>query len=356
MAGREDLPYVNARIRARKSRLLGGGFLRELAGAASLEHVVKQLGATAYGLPISRALAFDADVAAAADRAVTGELAADASGVRRFGAGGDLSPFRILFARWDVWNLKVVLRGLHGRRNPEEIVAATLPVGWVRQSVWRELAASAGVISGLEKAITMGIPEAAALHGAPLRAHEGGPDLSAAEAAVDRWFYGESFASFGRSGWGGSLWEPVERSLRWEVEARNFAAIVEGFGRDSPPGPEMLVAGGQWADRGLLARARALRDPLPLFAELAGRHYPGADGTRAAEDLRLRRIPAALEAVERAAWRRQMGLLRGPPLSTELLAGYLWARAAEARDLRRVIWGLRFGMPRDLIAEGFLTA
>ncbi|GAB4271316.1 MAG: hypothetical protein Kow0092_26000 [Deferrisomatales bacterium] len=338
----ESIAYVNARLRARKSALLGREGIRRLAAAPGVEEAVRGLADTPYGPYLLRASARETEPVLAAEAAFGEHLADEAAQVRRFCPEMAEPPGRYLFSTWDLENLKTVLRGVRARERADRVVAACTPSGWAPEAVWAELAQSASVTEALERAASMAWEFRPALRRA-LRAHRADADLSAVEEALDAAFYPQVCRAARQAG---GFWRPLAEAMAFEVDLRNVGAALEWLARlERLPAQRVLPGGARTGPPWV--RALASREDPAAFLARGLRVWWGAPGARAAAELEAGRFAAAGEALDRAAWTLRCRRLGGDPLSLDLLVGYLWTKAAEVSDLRRVVWALHAGLPPE---------
>jgi vacuolar-type H+-ATPase subunit C/Vma6 len=347
----EQIPYVNARLRARKSRLLGRGLLRELARSSSVEAVTKKLQDTPYASHLDRSRSLFKKHEDGAEYAVNAALAEDLDGVKNFSSARG-TPVEPLFTRWDVSNLKAVFRGLHGHLPSGKILSSCTLAGWIEWAVWTELAAAPGLKEGVELAATLRLVPLSVLREG-MGVYQRTRQVRALESALDRWFYAEARLPLQTRAGKSSFWRPVDLALEAEVDEGNLMRVVEALFRRKPP---QLIEGGAWPWKKLLPKLAETATPFTLLSDEVGRRLASPDSGEIALNLADKLEGPTLGALERAGWRSRIKLLTGDPLSVELIIGYVWARVAEAIDLRRVIWGVHFGMDWEQTAHRMLSS
>jgi vacuolar-type H+-ATPase subunit C/Vma6 len=238
----EDIPYLNARIRGRKSRLLGLERLRALARSPSVEELTVGLAATPYASDLSRASALEPATHRAAELAFGENLAQDFSRVRQFLPEMGASPARYLFSCWDLRNLKAVLRGVHAREAPERTGAVCTPGGWIPPSVWAELARSGSLEEAVERSVSMDLGFREALQEG-WAAYRQTHLVASLEERLDRQFFGNALRAL--ESVRGACWRPLDDLIRFDIDARNLSALLEWLHRLEQPTPELVVPGGR---------------------------------------------------------------------------------------------------------------
>jgi V/A-type H+/Na+-transporting ATPase subunit C len=182
-----DFGYVNARVRGLRSRLLPDGFFGEQVAGEGFAALSGALAQSPYAREVEEARGEHGplaavDAALARNFVRVTQLLLDASS----GAAHDL--IALLLRRYDLANLKAIVRGLHAGRDADETMVAVLPAGSLGVGVLRAMAgaadaAAAGQILALAKH-----PLAEAFRkGAAGYAADG--DLLRFEIALDRAFY-----------------------------------------------------------------------------------------------------------------------------------------------------------------------
>ncbi len=124
----DDYGYLNARIRGMKSNLLSEGFLQELQGRDGLPQIIDSLFSSPFAEDLSVALASSSGLEAV-EKALRHNLSKTFNKVLKLSFGMSLAIVKVLLARWDVYNIKTVLRAKHAGRSKEEVLSALIPVG-----------------------------------------------------------------------------------------------------------------------------------------------------------------------------------------------------------------------------------
>ncbi len=337
----EQVGYVNARLRARKSRLLGQPLLLALGEAASVEEMIERLRRTRYGAQLSVASFRETRPLVALDLAVGRTLEEDLAAIRRFTPDLAATPAAYLFRWWDLRNLKVVLRGVQGRRAPEEIEGACYAVGWVPMALWRELAASRTLEAAVDRGVVLDVPGRDELTEAwPEDAARG--SLSPLEVALDRGLAARTLGQL--SELTDPFWSPVEELVRFDLDVRNVGCLLECWARSEAPRRGELLPGGRWTEEAFRRGAEGQKDLTPLLTDRLPR-WAGAEGTAVVQEMASGRPEHALRVFRAWAWEWRARQLRGNPLSLSVLVGYVWSAVVEAARLRQLAWALHVGLP-----------
>lgn len=350
----DDYAYTNARIHAMQGRLLGQAQYESLLGGETFDELIEAL----KGLPYVRWLEQTMTGVEAAQRsrmviriddALRRDLAQNLSALRHFFSGRSLELIHTLFLRWDIYNLKTVIRGTQAAVAVEDILATTLPVGILDDIALAELARA--------------------------------PTMQAVAGTLETWRL--------------PLARPVRVGLTLLGESDTLQPLEFELDRFSFVHAARMVADGDENDRIVLDHLRFLVDQTNLLTALrylaerralspieAGRHFLNVDGrlTRthyesivSAPDLRggLSRLaetplrwlagafaegePIVLPLIERQlnqmALRKAVNLSRQDPLGIGVAIAYIERKINEIRNLRMIVRGKAVGMSREQIGE-----
>jgi len=336
-----DFPYINARVRAMRSRLLDEGRIEELLGAATLDAFIHGLTNTPYGRDVQEALSRFQGVEAV-DAALARNFSATTQKIRNFADGKPRRLIEALLLRWDLANLRAVLRGKHTGRSEEEIMASVLPAGMLTEVALRELArqpdipAVAGTLDALEHPFALPVAEG-------LRRYLDDKDLLGLEMEAGR-YYAEHVLEVAR---GSGHDETVLRELvQAEIDALNVKTAVKLVRLEEPLDLEgrrrFYIPGGAIVTEEVFL---LLTDPptAPQGWRALGAHgFPlGApkDGDLTAFEKDLDQILV----------RGTARMYLADPLGIDVVVGYLALKYNEVANLRLIARSKLLGIPRELV-------
>jgi len=335
-----DFDYINARVRAMRSRLLDPGRMEELLGALTFDALLAGLNTTPYGKDLQEALARYRGIQAV-DEALARNFSATTQKIRSFGDGKAKALIEALLLRWDLANVRAVLRGKHTGRSEEDIMESVLPAGLLTEVALRELArqpdipAVAGTLDALEHPFAIPMAEG-------LRDYLEEHDLLGLEMHVGR-YYAEHVLGVAR---GAGHNETVLRELvQAEVDALNVKTALKLVRQEQPLGAEtrrrFLIPGGAIVSEDVFLLLTAPETTKQGWRALGAHgfplHEPGDDLTEFEKtlDLLLARGTARLYL--------------GDPLGIEIVVGYLALKYNEVVNLRLIARSKMLGIPRDLV-------
>src|ERR1700730_18063783 len=133
-----DLAYINARVKVMKSRLLPPSRLEELLQASDLDAFIQGLSETPYNMELQEALSRFTGVRAI-DEALAQNFYHAARRILSFADGPPRRQIEVVLLRYDLQNLRAIVRGRHTGKSEEEILATLYPCGVLSEVKLREL-------------------------------------------------------------------------------------------------------------------------------------------------------------------------------------------------------------------------
>jgi len=340
-----DFDYGNARLRAMKSRLLPSPTLEGLAEAGNVDNLITALANTAYRDAVGAALVRLAGMDCLS-AALRNDLVATVGQARRFFKDGPGELSALVLRRYDLHNLKAVLRGVARHVPANEILASTLPIGELRPADLTELARSANVRAAIDLLVTWRLALAQPL--LELRGGRRGESLevTALELALERWHLRSALEAAREAGETG---QALLEALLLEADVTNILTALRLVGvTDLAPlrahfGVEALTAlflGPGRVQPALLAEAARQPSIAEAVNALAGTPYRAV----LLEALKAYSLSNHLSVFERALTRYQLQqaaqLFTRDALGIGVLLGYVALKTNEIANLRAIAQGL----------------
>lgn len=338
-----DFPYINARVRAMRSRLLPASRLEDLLAAPTMNAFLQALAATPYGPELQEALVRYQGLRAV-DQALTTNLQRATRAILRFADDRPRALIEILLLRWDLANLRAIARGKHAGRRADEIGGALVPAGMLGETVLKEMAGYpdlTGVAGTLE---SLDHPLAAAM-ASGMAEYVASKDLLSIELVLDRGYAEHVLRETARAGGDAAA---LRENVIAEIDAANVKTALK-----------LASAGNLPEDR-----RKRFFIPLPedagavvtekLFLALSSPQTQA----QAWERLRVhgfpvRDLPTDLVAFERAldlqAAKDLAARYLRDPLGLDVISGYLAMKSAEVANLRLIARGKFLGLPREQV-------
>jgi V/A-type H+/Na+-transporting ATPase subunit C len=345
-----DHGYSSARIRAMKSRLLDREFFERLVGIKSLTELVVALEQTDYKKDLHEAV-LQAPGAESLESGLRKNIVNTFDGLRRIVDGRVRPLVDILLGRWDVQNIKTILRGLHHGVNTDEIIGSLVPAGSIDEATLEALAAQSDVRACLNLMATWSIPHSKPLTEVLLR-YQSEMRLQVLEFALDKFYFEESLKQLKRGLDAGLVREVIMR----EIDVTNIMTLLR-LGREETSAKikmEFFLPGGKQLSANRYEELAELQDIHDIIEGLSGTVFAkplkhGWEGFLTTGRFSL--IERALEARLIAG---NVALFRAQPLSIAVLIAYVWAKLNEVVNLRIIVRGHVAGMPDDKIRQALV--
>ena len=325
--------YLNARVRGLRAQLLPAGFLTDQLDASGFAGFASALAQTSYGRDLEEAQSERSGLAAV-DAALAHGFVRTTRSLLEYAEGTPRALIALLLRRYDLANLKAIVRARHAGRGAEDVLGAVLPAGDLTPKTLRGMAEAADLAAAGQVLALSGHPLTEAFRKG-VAAYAGDGDLLAFEIALDRAFY---------AGWSSDAERlPAPDGFRdyvaAEVDATNVRTALKLRGRDVEA-KRFYVTGGKFVGAATFAELvlQPAGTPLPAlrgpFAAVADAATPGeVDG-------RLRGVLDVLA--------RRLGT---DPLDIGLVADYLRRKEQETARLRLIARGTFYGVPREALVK-----
>ncbi len=333
--------YITGRVRAMKTKLIPAEMYPRMQSMDASE-IARYLEETQYKDEID-ALSKDYSGTELIEHATFANLAKTYR--KLLDVSIDEPQFLILeyLRRWDIWNIKTVIRGKFYGATDAEIMKYLVPAG--------EL--DAEFLDGLTKKGTVqevisafeGTDYSSAL------AQYDGKNLASLENALDKLYYFRMERAVGGTlSVGGGL---LLKYVRREIDIRNLITLfrMNKAGVDAAIIQENLIPGGKLHEE----LSRMAGQPFGEFLRgLEGYPFWSSISDIATADLdAVSRIEARLRAyLVRYAW----ALSNYHPLSILPVLGYMVSKDTEVSNIRKIVRGKEAGLPAELIEEQVVVA
>ncbi|NOZ19815.1 MAG: hypothetical protein GXP25_01870 [Planctomycetes bacterium] len=339
--------YLNARIRGMKGRLFERDVYAKLLAAGEVQDVINFLLKSPYEVCMSSALTRFAD-ARAVEQAVSEHLYNSLHKILDLAEGRPRHLISILLKRWDAYNVKSVLRGIHFGADPAETEAVFIPAGELHGETLHELAEAPDVRTALNLMATWHIDFAPPLNRAFADYEEAG-NLSPLEYAIDRFYFEQSMADLMEGDENTAL---VREMLRMEADIINIVLALKfvNAADQKERVQSMLIAGSTLLPHFLhdLLHSENAAGALSRLAETI---YAPAIEKGVLHYSETGRISILERQLEEVLVRRGIKMGLSDPLSIGVAIGYIWRKYNEFVNLRLIARCKSYGMPQGAIRE-----
>jgi V/A-type H+-transporting ATPase subunit C len=326
-----DYEYIGARIRGMKSRLLERKALEALGAKMDISSVIDELENTPYRQDLEDA-SVQHNGLACVEEALRRNLSKTFRLIFSFVKGEDAETLiNIFLNKWDVQNIKTILRGINIQEMPEEIAESLAPAGALSDATLAEMIKQPDVKAVIDLLATWGIE-----YSRPLTQHfkefSETRDLVVLEYALDKFYYNHALDAVA----GDSYDEGIIRGIvRTEIDVTNIKNVLRII-RDKVEleDPQYyFISGGKELDVDKLSALSKTRTMDGVTKQLAGSSYDFL-ARLPDEYVTAEKISPFEKELDKFLLQKALRLFSGDPLSLALVIGYLWAKLNEITNIR----------------------
>jgi len=340
--GVDDYGYINARLRAMMSQLLKPRDYDKLLGEKSAETLKVALKDTPYAPHIARHEASGGDPVEVVGRALVDHLAETTRKLLRISDGEPRLCFSVLLARWDVHNVKALIRGRMRGASDTSIQRSFMPAGVLDPHRLEQLLRDRDPLKVLDRLATWGLDLPFVVGRDLIKAVNEGR-LEDVEIYLDRSYFQWAFDRLSPRRANTALVREILQSL---MDVRNVMAVLMLHKAGvRPRGRVRYLEGGHLRPHDLLAleEAETLEQAVERLRETPmGRYLHGLKATA---------LDAVERALEGAVLHRAFQMRFADPLGIGVGIAFLFAKETEIINLRTILYGLDFGLPKAEIRQ-----
>lgn len=352
-AGNREVPesdagYANARLRGMRSRLLPVSFYERLIDAEDMPQIVKDLMDTEYAPDLEEQLVHGR-TAAVIDEALKNNMVRVYRKVFGFLHPDARKLLSTLLGRWDVFNIKTILRGAQHHVAFDDMKTSFFPVGYLSSEELESLAKLDDVHTVVDTIAMWGLPYAAPLRRAfPEFARTN--DLAPLELALD-----QQYAEWSASRLtGNSADVQIARTiLGMQIDTLNLVMVFRLLKADikGNQAGDYFLDGGRSIRRELYMKLARLSDVDEVLDVLKSSPYAEALDVAALRYLENSSIPVFERALEDMVMRRAITAGIRDPHGVGVAISYLYGKQNEVTNVRIIVKGKAVGMPADRVRE-----
>jgi V/A-type H+-transporting ATPase subunit C len=246
-------------------------------------------------------------------------------------SGESETYIKILLGRWDIQNIKTILRGKNIHMTSAEIVECLVPAGQLDDTTLIELIKQPDVKAVIDLLATWGIEYAKPLT-RNFKEYSEKRDLSILEYAIDKFYYENALDILGGDSYDDRI---IRDMITTEIDVTNIKNVLKMI-RDKIEIEEaetFLIKGGITLDieklrsmlrSGTLEGAIKVLDATPynFLADLP------------ADVFKTEKISVFEKELEKYLIKRGISRFLGDPLSIAIAVGYVWAKYNEITNIR----------------------
>jgi len=326
-----DWGYINARMRGMKSRLLDHRALDTLILQPDLDSVISELEKTPYHDDIVEARGKFTGISCI-ENALRNNFIKTFRKVLSFAKKEEAEQYiRIFLHRWDVQNIKTILRGKNIHVTNEEILECLVPVGELDEAALTELVRQQDARAVVDLLATWRISWAKPLTSAfPEFVRTG--DLGRLECNLDRYYYEDALVAVQGPDPNKGM---IRRILATEIDIVNIKTVLRMIRDHVDPGEaaQFIIEGGIEFDRKKLSRFLSLQTLEDALDAMSVSRYSFLSSI-SDEAVKTQKISVIEKELERFLVKQGTRSFSGDPLSVASLIGYFWAKYNEITNIR----------------------
>lgn len=326
-----DWGYINARMRGMKSRLLDRRALDNLVIQPDLESLIADLEKTPYKPDIIEAKVQYSGVLCI-EYALRKNFVRTFQKILRFVKTEEAERYITIFLhRWDIQNIKTILRGKNIHITNEEILECLVPAGELDEATIIELVRQPDVRAVIDMLATWKIGYAKPLTKEyPAFAKAG--DLALLECALDEYYYADALEQVKNPTYNNGL---IRNIISLEIDVVNLRTILRMIRDHIDPceAKKFLLNGGKEFNSRKLDHLLSLHSIEEVVEELKTTPYRFlADLPPSA--MRTQKISVIEKQLEKFLVQKGVNAFLGDPLSVASVIGYFWAKYNEITNIR----------------------
>ncbi|MBN1193176.1 MAG: V-type ATPase subunit [Coriobacteriia bacterium] len=331
-----------------RSRLLKESFFDDLMSAKDIGAVIQDIMQTEYGPDLEGRILHGRN-ATQVDEALKDNMTRTFQKVLSHSNDEARNLVTTLLGRWDLFNVKTIIRGKHMGLSEEEIVDSLITVGQLTQIDAEELSRQPDIRSVVDTLAMWGLPFAVPLREA-LPEYEEEQELPVLELALDRYYY--QWATKRLRGWREN--KRIARAfLETQVDTMNLLTCIRLLNADLGDIDPLrfFLPGGRIVTEKLFLELSELSDVDEVFGRIKQTPYGKPLDEVALIFMEKGSVSIFERALEDYLFRVAFATSKGDPLGIGLAISYLWAKANEVTNLRIVVKGVSVGMPVERMRE-----
>jgi V/A-type H+-transporting ATPase subunit C len=326
-----DWGYINARMRGMKSRLLDHNTLDNLILLPDIESLIGELEKTPYRDDIIEARGRYTGIACI-EYALRRNFVRTFRKIMTFSKNEEAEHYITLFLhRWDIQNIKTILRGKNVHATNEEILGCLVPAGELDEATLAELMRQPDTKAIIDLLATWRIQWAKPLtQEFPDFARIG--DLGRLEWSLDRYYYQDALRSVQGPDVNKTM---IRHILSIEIDVVNIRTVLRMIRDHVDPreAAQYLITGGLEFDVKKLTAFLSLTTIDDALAKMSASRYQFLSSISEAA-VKAKKISVIEKELERYLVMQGTGSFFGDPLSVASLIGYFWAKYNEITNIR----------------------
>lgn len=328
-----------------------GEMLERLMDVPDLPHLIQELMQTEYGPDLEESL-IGGRTAEMIDVALRKNVVRTYRKVLGFSNREAVRVISTLLGRWDVFNLKTIVRGKQAELSTEEITAGLFPVGELTETDLEGLLLQNDIREVVQTAVTWELPQAPALREGYSAFAKSGL-LADMELALDQYYAAWATRRLSRRGEANLIGRKV---MHMQIDMMNlvmvFRAARESLAEEQASA--YFLPGGRMIERELYLHLAALADVDEILDGLAGTMYHKVCEEASIRYLEKGSLAVFERALEDDFTRKVVAMGTRDPLGIGIPIAYLWGKQNEVTNIRIIVKGTEVGIPASSMRREFI--
>ncbi len=324
-----EIGYVNARIRGMKSHLLDSEFFERLIHKPDIDSIISELERTPYRNDVELA-SVQADGIHCIENALRLNLTRTSNLILRLVKDESFENLiRTVLNKWDVQNIKTILRGKNIHAPAEEIRECLVSAGELDETTLVELVKQPDIRAVIDLLGTWDSHYAVPLTSSYER-YTKRRDLAVLEYALDKYYYKKALSILKGKSYNERL---LKELLGAEIDVINLKSAVRMVrdGINPEEGGRILIEGGEYLETDFLRELIKEKRIGDVVAKLSGTPFTFLQSVGQDETGRISQYEKQLD---RYLIEKGLRSFRGDPLSIAGVLGYIWAKNTEITNIR----------------------
>ena len=342
--------YGNTRLRARISNLFSIQSLESFSGLTTLDSLISQLSKTHYKDAIEIGLTYSHGYGCIAE-ALRRELLEIRKTLERFYAPDIWEKIKTIFLRYDIQNIKSIIRGIIHKADPAVILNSLTPLGVIPEQYLSRIAQSGSIQDAIDRMAVYQLDFAPDL--LQLKGSEKLTSSAELEKILEFWYFDRSDSLLkGRD----ENVDLLRKANTIEIDIININTLLRFI--DAPDSPEMegsdiesyLIGGGSFSPRFLksLVNENSIERAIKI---IASKKYH-SQLLEALDCYKETRLLSEFENKIRIYALQWLSLLpKLNPFSVGVPLGYIALKKSEIRNIRWIAKGIYSGFETEFIIE-----
>lgn len=326
-----DYGYINARVKGMNSRLFDRKLYDTLILKPDIDSLITELEKSPYKKEIEEECVLHPGILGI-EYALRKNLIKNYRQILDF-FRGDIGEtyIKVFLNRWDIQNIKTILRGKNIHAPPTEILECLFPAGELDEATLTELMKQQDIRSVIDLLATWQIS-----YSHPLTMHldeySEKNDLALLEYALDKYYYEHSLSIVVGKKYDSRI---IHDLLATEIDIVNIKTILRVIrdSIDSEDAKNMLLSGGKILEPTILGELISDDSIRGVVRKLESTPYSFLSSIPEQAFL-TDKISVFEKELDKYIIRKGIRTLRGDPLSMSIVIGYLWAKFNEITNIR----------------------